>query len=273
MYREGLGVAPDAKVAFDLTLRAAEAGYPIAQYEAGAALYRGEGVDVDEPAALEWLRRASDAGLAEAQQVIGNLVRRGSLPGGFAEAEALLTAAMRGVNEASLDLADLYMTQDAPRLWINASGLVQAAYERALAEKDEPLASRALRIAPAMIAKLEALSKRMSDDEHKDFLVARFMFDEHGRPFTDRTKRGREFFDTAMALAKVKGSGSTEEARLIRKLASGMGPASTPPAPAIRRTRSLAPVVQRVARAKVGRNDRCPCGSGRKHKACCGSDT
>jgi len=115
MYRQGLGVATDAKVSFDLTLRAAEAGYPIAQYETGAALYRGEGVEVDQSAALGWLQRASDAGLPEAQQVVGNLVRRGVLPGGFAEAEKLLTSAMRGVNEASLDLADLYMSQAVPR--------------------------------------------------------------------------------------------------------------------------------------------------------------
>jgi len=148
---------------------------------------------------------------------------------------------------------------------------VQAAYERALGERDELIADRALRVAPDMIAKLEALSKQMSDEEHKDFLVARFMFDEGRRPFPNRAKRQREFFDTAMALAKVKGSGSIEEARLIRTLASGMGATAAPaPFPAISRPRTLAPVVQRVARTKVGRNKPCPCRSGQKYKACCG---
>lgn len=275
MYRKGLGVAVDSKVAFDLTLRAAEAGYPVAQYGAGVALYHGDGVVIDQPAALAWLQRASDADLPVAQQVVGNLMRRGLLPGGFADAEKLLTNAMRGVNEASLDLADLYMSQAEPRQWIKASGLVQGAYERALAEKDELIADRALRLAPTLVAKLEELRTRMSDEEHGDFLVARFMFDEYRRPFPKRAERLREFTDAALALAKVKGSGLKEEARLVRKLASGMGATSLPakvPAlvPAIRRVRALAPVVQRVALTKVGRNEPCPCQSGLKFKACCG---
>ena len=33
----------------------------------------------------------------------------------------------------------------------------------------------------------------------------------------------------------------------------------------------LNPVQQKVADKKVGRNDPCPCGSGKKYKKCCGS--
>lgn len=103
MYRKGLGVVVDPKVTFDLTFRAVEAGYPVAQYEAGAALYQGNGVGIDQPAAIAWLQRASDAGLPEAQQVMGNLMRRGVLPNSFAGAEKLLTNAVSDVNEASLE--------------------------------------------------------------------------------------------------------------------------------------------------------------------------
>ena len=268
MYREGLGVAPDAGKAFALTLRSAQAGYPNAQYEAGAALYRGQGVDADEAAALVWLQRAAEAGLPEAQQVVGNLVRRGALPGGDAEAERLLKGAARGVNEARLDLAELYMSRAEPRSWMDASGLVQGAFETALAEKNAVLAQRASRMAPALVARLEAVRTRMSDAEHADFVAARFMFDESGRPYPNRAERVREFADTARALHELKGSGSREEWRLIRKLASGMG-ASAAPAPAVRRLPAPAPVAQRIAAAKVGRNALCPCGSGKKYKACC----
>ncbi len=38
-----------------------------------------------------------------------------------------------------------------------------------------------------------------------------------------------------------------------------------------RRERSLAPATRRRAGEKVGRNDPCPCGSGRKFKLCCGA--
>jgi TPR repeat protein len=268
MYREGLGLEADAEAAFGLTLRAAEAGYPIAQYQAGAALYGGVGVEADASAALAWLQRASDAGLPEARHVVGNLVRRGALPGGFDVAEKLLKSAMPGVKEAPLDLAELYMSQAEPRQWIEASGLVQGAYEIALREKDASIASRARQAAPALIARLEASRTSMSDEEHADFVVARFMFDEQGRPFPNREARLREFVATTLALAKAADSGATQEAQRVRTLASGTGAAAAP-APADHRPGKLAPVVQRVAHAKVGRNDPCPCGSGQKYKACC----
>jgi len=269
MYREGLGVQADAKTAFGLTVRAAEAGYPVAQYQAGAALYRGDGVEADETTALRWLRQASDAGLPRARHIVGNFIGRGSLPGGFAEAEKLLKHAMRDVNEACLDLANLYILQAEPRLWIDAIDLIQRAYETALRDNDALLAERAVQAAPALIAQLEASRTTMSAEEHAAFVAARFMFDEKGRPFPHRDERAREFFDTSLTLAQIKGSGSREEARLARKLASGMAPVREP---AIRRPVALAPVVQRVAHGKVGRNERCPCGSGRKFKDCCGGD-
>lgn len=268
MYRNGLGVAPDARMAFDLTLRAAQAGYPVAQYEAGAALYQGQGIDIDKPAALVWLQRAAETGLSEAQQVLGNLVRCGTLPGGQAEAERLLKSAMRGVNEARLDLAELYMSRAEPRSWIDAAGLVQGAYETALAEQDAPLAERACSLAPVLVAKLEEMRTHMSDAEHADFVATRFMFDEKRQPYPDRGKRTREFADTVLALAKARASGSKEQWCLVRKLASGME-AGAAPAPTVRRVPPPAQVVRRITNAKVGRNELCPCGSGRKYKACC----
>lgn len=273
MYREGLGMAADAKAAFGLTLRAAEAGYPIGQYQAGVALYRGDGVARDEPAALAWLERASEAGLPEARHVVGNLVRRGVLPGGFAGAERLLGSALLRVNEAYLDLAELYMAQPEPARWIEASRLVQAAYEKALRAKDEPLAGRALRAAPPLVARIEASHAIMSDDERRDFVAARFMFDAHGQPFPDREERLRVFVASTMALAQVQDGGPGEEGGARRDGVSGPAniaapaPASTP---VLRSPAALAPVVQRVTQAKVGRNDPCPCGSGQKYKACCG---
>ena len=36
-------------------------------------------------------------------------------------------------------------------------------------------------------------------------------------------------------------------------------------------TQINAQVLKKAARPKVGRNDPCPCGSGKKHKKCCGA--
>ena len=97
IYREGLGVAANAKTAFELTLRAAEAGYPIGQYQAGQALYHGEGVAANEAAALALLQRASDAGLHIAQRAVGVLIRNGSLRPTFSLAMRCLTFAGNGL--------------------------------------------------------------------------------------------------------------------------------------------------------------------------------
>jgi TPR repeat protein len=247
IYREGLGVAANAKTAFDLTLRAAEAGYPIGQYQAGQALYHGEGVAANEAAALTWLQRASDAGLHIAQRAVGVLIRKGSLPGGFSRAEEFLQRAMPKVNQAHLDLADLYMSREEPGRWIEALALVQKAFEIAVGDNDEATTSQALQMAPPLIDGLMAARARMSVKELENFALTRLLFDELGRPYPNREQRVRDFVTNAISLSQIKSNNVKEET-------SGL-PAS---------------VKQRIANEKVGRNELCSCGSGKKYKACCG---
>lgn len=251
IYREGLGVASNAKTAFELTLRAAEAGYPIGQYQAGQALYHGEGVAANEAEALTWLQRASDAGLHIAQRAVGVLIRNGSLPGGLPRAEELLQRAMPKVNQAHLDLADLYMSQAEPGKWIEALALVQRAFEIAVGDKDEATSNQALQIAPALINRLMASRARMSADELESFALTRLLFDEQGRPCPNRETRMRDFITNAISLSRTESVSAQAEAIVL-----------PPVAPAT--------VVQRVANEKVGRNEPCSCGSGKKYKACCG---
>lgn len=247
IHREGLGVAANVKTAFDLTLRAAEAGYPIGQYQAGQALYHGEGVAANEPAALAWLQLASDAGLRIAQRAVGVLIRNGSLPGGLSKAEELLQRAMPAVNQAHLDLADLYMSQEAPGKWIEALALVQRAYENAVGDKDEATASQALGMAPALINRLMASRVGMSAAELESFALTRLLFDDHGRPCPNREQRMRDFVTNAISLSQIKSDTTKEDTSAL--------PAT---------------VKQRIANEKVGRNEPCSCGSGKKYKACCG---
>ena len=247
IYREGQGVPADAKTAFELTLRAAEAGYPIGQYQAGQALYHGEGVAANQPAALAWLQRASDAGLHIAQRAVGVLIRNGSLPGGLSKAEELLQRAMPRVNQAHLDLADLYMSQDEPGKWIEALALVQKAFENAVGDNDEATSNQALQMAPALINRLMASRGKLSAAQLESFALTRLLFDEQGRPCPNRETRMRDFVTNAISLSQIQNSSAKEET-------------SPPPAN----------VRQRIASEKVGRNEPCSCGSGKKYKACCG---
>ncbi len=78
----------------------------------------------------------------------------------------------------------------------------------------------------------------------------------------------------AQAYCDETGGGPVEEpARTVTR----MFPGALASYAQIRRTlgevANMVPVAPARARAKVGRNDLCPCGSGRKYKRCCGGGT
>jgi hypothetical protein len=60
--------------------------------------------------------------------------------------------------------------------------------------------------------------------------------------------------------------------RRMEEFVAASPAAPAPNIPAINNVVSPAPVQPIVAKEKVGRNDRCPCGSGKKYKKCCGRD-
>jgi len=266
MYRDGLGVEPDAAAAFALILRAAEAGFALAQYEAALSLFQGKGVARDDVTAAAWLEQASDSGVPAAQYAQAWCILTG-FDVDEMEAERLLVAAASHFNHAHLDLADLYMGRQDPRLWLEAAGRVQAAYERSLVDGDEALAQRCLKTAPPLIAKLEAARVAMPDDVLDTYLPTRFLFDERGRPHPNRRERMLRMIAASGELARASGSGSATEQRLLRELNSLPAAAKQPRAAP--KAIKPGPVTQRAAGVRVGRNDPCRCGSGKKSKHCC----
>ena len=70
-YGAGLGVAKDYKKEFELQLKAAELGLPIAMKNVALKYLNGEGVEKDESKYLEWIRRSAECGNASAQCCIG----------------------------------------------------------------------------------------------------------------------------------------------------------------------------------------------------------
>ncbi len=267
IWRSGLGVEPDPHAAFRLALRAADAGYPSAQYEVAFAMARGNGTEPDQDEASKWLRRASDAGLSTAQYVVAKSILSGEMAGSQEEVERLLKDATRTVTMAHLDLAELYMQKNDLRQWMDAAVMIQHAYERALAENNEKVTQRCLAVAPGAIARLEAAHAGLPDELATDFLLARFMFDEERKPYPDRGQRIGRWIEARNELLRVRHTGLPAEQRLMRELASGMGTPAPRAAIDVRPT-AAQPVAQRVTVAKVGRNELCPCGSGKKAKKC-----
>lgn len=246
MYRKGQGVAVDKKTAYDLMLRAAEAGYPHAQYQTFVALWHGVGVKADQEAAITWLQLASNAGFPEAQKYVGLYTMAGLMPGEFTDGEKLLHDAIKEENEAHLDLAVRCMSRKVPTELFRAAGLVQEAFEKALNTKNQSIKERALQLAPELLKRLEELIPEFSDKEFDDYLVARFKFDIHGQPFPNLIKRLDRFDEIILEWNKLKKSGTPEAKRLILELVSG------------KRTTK-----------KVDPYDSCICTSERKYKFCC----
>jgi preprotein translocase subunit SecA len=74
----------------------------------------------------------------------------------------------------------------------------------------------------------------------------------------------------AVEAERVAGAGDLSELPLAR---SGDGRSRREPtvAPARSLRAGAAPAMAPAMKAKVGRNDPCPCGSGKKYKKCCGA--
>lgn len=267
MYRDGLGVPADLGAAFAMMLKAAEAGFPAAQYEVASALFSADGTAFDEAQALRWLDQAAENNYAPALATKAELIRKGKASGSVVDVERLLLAAIPAWNRARLSLADLYLDGKDQDKLVRAAYLVQECYARALADDDQPLADLCRAGGPELTKRLQRSIPGLSDEQFKEILMARFQYDDRGRPYPDRIVRAKLFFETVSALARVKGVDSREEERLTRVLSSGMR--VTQPA-----RQGLRPALpHRVTRlqlaVKVGRNDRCPCGSGAKFKQCC----
>jgi TPR repeat protein len=270
MYRVGQGVDPDLSVAASLTMRAAVAGFPNAQYDAAIILFEGTGVPADPAAALEWLSKATDAGFPPAQLASAQLIRRGEIEGKKADVQRLLTAAMSTLNRARFDLADTFL-QDGDFWHVSqAAYLIQECFATALRENDHALAERCQSISPSVVKRLEALLRTLNDADMKELLMVRFMFNAKGFPYPDRIARAKLFLDSAVALSKAKGRDRREELRLTVLLESGMVKSTQLSPPAKSGPATLLPDVLRIRPASPGRNDPCHCGSAKKFKRCHG---
>ena len=67
MYRQGLGLQQDYKVALFLFRKAAEQGQARAQFNLGEMYFNGEGMQVDMVKAHKWLKLAAASGEADAE--------------------------------------------------------------------------------------------------------------------------------------------------------------------------------------------------------------
>lgn len=154
-----------------------------------------------------------------------------------------LEEALKAFEEAesvAKDWAHFHYTRGNTLMWLKRYEEATAAFRRTLEIKPLHL--------PAMVNLAVALTLL---GRHKEVEKLAPEIAHRGGPRCDRAEQWLEYFPRMSALAE--------------KLSQSAAPTSRVPAAPAR------PLATRLAAPRVGRNEACPCGSGKKSKHCCGS--
>lgn len=110
MYTLGIGIAYDAKLAFDWCLSSAKQGYAEAQFKLGSFYYLGLGTKVDYDQAIYWYEAAAKQGHAIAKYNLAVIFERGlGVPQDYARAIKLYKESIDGgFKVAMYNLGEMY---------------------------------------------------------------------------------------------------------------------------------------------------------------------
>ncbi len=274
MYLRGEGGPPNPQAAFEYTKKSAEAGYPTGQFNLFVHFWNGETVDRDIPEALSWLNKAADQNHPEALFELATLIQENLVPEkSAADAEELLTKCMNSANaEQSLRQKSAFLLarmlahhSDQLKSLTGAADILQRCYE---AEKCEgELAQACVELSISVIRQIRKLIHARhgtAEEITAAEMVASYFFDKSGKPIPKRSAGVDRFRQSVEKISKVQKHLSPElyERRLLETFA---------PTLAEEGKRKTRPKLVSVAGTKVGRNDPCPCHSGKKFKHCCGT--
>ncbi|NHC06875.1 SEC-C metal-binding domain-containing protein [Azonexus fungiphilus] len=275
MYLRGEGGPANLLAAFEYTKKSAEAGYPTGQMNMFVHYWNGEIVEKDSIKALDWLNKAADQNLPEALFMLAEIIQAGLVPEKTQEdAEGLLSKCMSSSNaehslrsKAAFQYARLLSRHsDQLQSLTGAADILQRCYE---AEKGEgEVAQACLELAQSVVPQIKGLirSRRGTAEE---IVVAEnitnYYFDPSGKPIPKRSVGFDKQRQTMREMSEAQKHLSPElyQRRLMEKM--------TPTLHAqIKRANALK--VVSTSRSKIGRNDPCPCNSGKKFKLCCGNN-
>jgi len=275
MYLRGEGGSANPLAAFEYTKKSAEAGYPTGQMNLFVHYWNGDIVDKDLTQALDWLNKAAGQDLPEALFTLAETIVAGLVPDkSLEDAEELLLRCMNSAStehslrsRASFEFAQL-RTRHSDHLssLSGAADILQRCYE---AEKCEgELAQACVELAQSVVQQIRGLirSRRGTAEE---IVVAEtittYYFDPSGKPIPKRSDGLDRQLKAMQEMSKAKKHLSPElyQRRLLEKAA---------PTLVAQSKQKNAPRLVSLSRDKVGRNDPCPCDSGKKFKHCCGNN-
>ncbi len=275
MYLRGEGGPANPQAAFEYTKKSAEAGYPTGQMNLFVHYWNGEIAEKDLTKALVWLNKAASQNLPEALVKLADLIQAGLVPGKtLDDADGLLLRCMDSVStesslrsKAAFQYARLLSRHsDQIQSLTRAADILQQCYE---AEKCEgELAQACVELAQSIVQQIrELIRSRRGTAEEIVFaeMITNYYFDPSGKPIPKRSVGLERQLKTMQEMRKAKRHLSPElyQRRLLEK---------TAPTLLVQSKQKTAPRFVSLSKYKVGRNDPCPCNSGKKFKLCCGSN-
>lgn len=275
MYLRGEGGPANPQAAFDYTKKAAEAGYAAGQLNLFVHYWTGEIVEENRTEALVWLNRSADQNLPESWVRLAALIEEGKVPDrSLADAEDLFARCMNSAyadkslrTKAAFHYARL-LIKHSNRLQslTTAADILQRSYEAA--ECRGELADACVQLSKSTIEQIRKLilnHQGTAEEITAAEMVSTYFFDSSGKPIPKRSvgldKLGQAMRE--MSEAQKHLSPELYQRRLLEKI--------TPTLHAQIKRESELKLVS-TSRSKIGRNDPCPCNSGKKHKHCCGNN-
>ncbi len=275
MYLRGEGGPANPLAAFEYTKKSAEAGYPTGQYNLFIHYWNGTTVETDQTEALSWLNNAADQSFPEALFALAGLISDGLVPGKSQEdAETLLAKCMNAAqadqslrSKAALQCARLLsLHHDNLPVLTSAVDILQRSYESEEGKGEIADACAALSVELiGNIKQLISAHRGSAEEITAASMIIGYMFDKTGKPISKRnTGLGKLNNDLRKAgEAKKHLPPELDQNHVLRifqpDLFSNGGHRS-----ALR--------LASATNIKVGRNDPCPCNSGKKYKHCCGQN-
>lgn len=275
MYLHGEGGPANPQMAFDCTKKSAEAGYPTAQLNLFVQYWNGEVVEKDTCEAISWLNKAADQNHPEALFTLAGLIEKGQISKNRQEdAEDLylrcmkLAGADKSLHNRSAFRYARLLAHKSNRIQplTDAADLLQRCYEAE--ECRGGLALDCVRLSKSIIGQIRKLigSRQGTAEEITAAeIVTSYFFDSTGKPIPKRGVGLDKLEQAIREMSEEKKHISPElyQRRLMEKFA---------PTLHARAKNDSAPRLAGASRSKVGRNEPCPCNSGKKFKHCCGTN-
>lgn len=275
MYLQGEGGPAKPKVAFDYTKKSAEAGYPTAQLNLFLHYWNGEVVEKDTCEAISWLNKAADQNHPEALFTLAGLIEEGKISKKPQEdAEDLYLRCMKAgsadkslCNMSAFNYARLRTQKsDCIGPLTGAADLLQRCYEAEECRGELALACENLsKSIIGQIRKLIGNRQGTAEEITAAEMVTNYFFDSTGKPIPKRSVGLDKLGQAMREMSEGKKNISPElyQRRLMEKFAPNLHAQAK---------HDSAPRLVGASRSKVGRNEPCPCNSGKKSKHCCGTN-